>query len=141
MKQLVIFYSYSNKTREIATELAKRENADIIEVKEVKKRSTINAYVLGSFAAMKQKKANIEAFNTDLSSYDKITIAMPLWAGFPAPAMNNIIDLLPSGKDVEVIITSGSGDSSKSADKTKELINQKRCKVISYKDIKTYAKS
>ena len=108
MKTLIIYYSYTGKTRAIAEELAKKESADIVEVKEKKTRSKFNAYVFGCFAAMRQKKADLEPFNIDFSVYKKIIIAMPIWAGSPAPPFNNIIELLPNDKTIELIMTSGS---------------------------------
>jgi flavodoxin len=137
MKTLVIYYSYTGKTKIIAEELAKKESADIVEVKEKKKRSKFNAYVFGSFAAMRQKKADLEPFNIDFSVYEKIIIAIPIWAGSPAPAFNNIVELLPNDKTVELIMTSGSGKSSGSVEKSKELITLRNCNLVEYRDIKT----
>jgi hypothetical protein len=62
---------------------------------------------------------------------------MPIWAGYPAPPMNNIINALPSGKEIEAVMTSGSGNSGGSAEKTKKLITDKGCKVNKYLDIKS----
>jgi flavodoxin len=137
MKTLIIYYSYTGKTRTIAEELAKKESADIVEVKEKKKRSKFNAYIIGSFTAMRQKKADLESFNIDFSEYEKIIIAMPIWAGFPAPAFNNVVELLPNDKTVELIMTSGSGKSTGSAEKSKELVTLRKCTVVKYRDIKT----
>lgn len=137
MKTLVIFYSYTGKTRELASKKAVELGADIIEVKETKKRGKINAYVVGCFQAMKQKKATIEPIDTDLNTYEKIIIMMPIWAGHPAPAFNNIASILPAGKQVELIMTSGSGNSGGSAEKTKALIKASGCKVTEYIDVKS----
>lgn len=137
MKSLVIFYSFTGKSCEIANELAKKENADIVELIENKKRSVIGAYVAGSLAARRQRTAKLAGFNCDFSNYNKITIVMPIWAGFPAPPMNNIINALPAGKDIELVMTSGSGNSSGSREKTKALIEEKGCCVVSYRDIKS----
>jgi flavodoxin len=136
MKTLVIYYSYTGKTKRIAEDLAKKESADLIEVKEKKPRSKFNAYVFGSFAARGQKQAELQPFSSDFSAYDKIIIAMPIWAGYPAPAMNTIISLLPKDKKIELIMTSGSGSSQSTSEKTKALIEAKGCTVIKYEDIK-----
>lgn len=136
MKTLVIFYSYTGKTREIAKKIAETENTDLIEVKEKKNRSKLNAYLIGSFASMRQKATELLEFDGDFSKYDKIVIAMPIWAGYPAPPMNNIIGLLPDGKDVELILTSASGKSDGSTEKTKALVAAKGCNILKYEDIK-----
>lgn len=136
MKTLVIYYSYTGKTKRIAEDTAKKVNADIIELKEKKSRSKFNAYLFGSFAARGQKQAELQHFDPDFSAYDKIIISMPIWAGYPAPPINNIINLLPEGKQIELIMTSGSGSSKGSSDKTKALIEARGCNVVNYKDIK-----
>ena len=136
MKTLVIFYSYSGNTLIQAEKIAKQESADIIRLRDIKPRSVIVTYSAGSFAAMKRKEAKLAEFNTDFSHYDKIIIAMPIWAGHPAPAINNVIACLPEGKEVELIMTSGSGNSARTAEKTKELITAKGCRVTNYTDIK-----
>lgn len=131
----VIFYSYTGKTRILAQKKARKRNADLIEVKDAKKRSKAGAYLFGSLAARKQKRARLAAPIPDLAPYHTILILCPLWAGAPAPAFNNILDALPSGKDVEVFITSGSGDSSASKAHTIAEIKAKGCPV-SYVDIR-----
>ena len=136
MGALVIYYSYTGKTKRLAETLAKDLQADVIELKEAQKRSTLSAYLLGSQAARKQEQAKLQDFNSDFSSYDKIIIAAPIWAGYPAPAMNNVIALLPEGKEIELILSSGSGKSKGSAEKTKALIEARGCKVVKYQDVK-----
>ena len=136
MKTLIIFYSYSGKTKEIAENLAKEKSADIIEVKEMTVRSKIKAYSIGCLAAMQRKMVDLQPFNSDLTAYEKIIIAMPIWAGYPAPAINNIIHVLPKGKMIELIMTSGSGNSKKSEAGTKALIEAQGCHVVSYRDMK-----
>ena len=137
MKTLVLYYSYTGKTQKIAQEICGKRQADIIEVKETAARSKWNAYLKGSVEARKQKKVPILPLACDLSEYDTIMIAMPIWAGYPAPAMNAVADLLPEGKEIELVMTSKSGGSAGSREKTEALISQKRCTLTSYIDIKS----
>ena len=136
MKTLVIYYSYSGKTKEVAENLAEKESADLIEVKETTIRSKIKAYSLGCIAAVKRKQVDLQPFDSDFSVYDKIIIAMPIWAGHPAPAINRVISMLPEGKMVGLVMTSGSGNSKKSEAGTKDLIQARGCNVVSYRDVK-----
>lgn len=137
MKTVVIYYSYTGKTRTLAEKKARKEKAELIEIKEQKARSTIGAYVAGSLAARRQKKSVILEIALDLSAFERIIIMVPLWAGFPAPAFNNILELLPKGCSVELIITSGSGNSGGSKDKTITLAASRGIKVVKYQDVKT----
>lgn len=136
MKTLLIYYSYTGSTRKIAQKIAEEQNAEVLELKEVKKRSKVGAYIAGSFAAMRHKKANLEPFDTYWETFDKIIIAMPIWAGSPAPAMNNIIEHLPKGKEVELYFVSGGGDSKKSCEFYTEMIGLAGAKVVKCEDIK-----
>ena len=137
MKTLVVYYSYTGKTKKIAEDIANEKNADSIELLEKTKRSVFNAYVRGSMAARGQKPVELQNENIDFSVYDNIIIAMPIWAGYPAPAINNIICALPAGKKVELVMVSGSGSSQGSAPKTKVLVEAKGCTVEKYQDIKS----
>ena len=135
MKILIIFYSYSGKTKVFAEKKAQELDAKTCQVMEKKLRSKFNAYVLGSHAAMRQNQSDIIPLDVDLMDYDTIIIAGPIWAGLPAPAVNSIISLLPTGKEVEVYFTSGSGKS-KGQEKVKQLVLQKGCSFFGYHDVK-----
>lgn len=135
MKTLIIYYSYSGKTKAFAEKKALELNAETYEVTEKKNRSTFNAYVFGSFAAMKQKEADVNPITIDFEAYEELIIAAPIWAGLPAPAINSVISMLPPGKKVELFLTSGSGKSS-GEEKVKALIIKKGCSVTGYHNIK-----
>jgi hypothetical protein len=143
MSTIVIYYSYTGNTKKYAEDLANEcdslcgENADILELQYAKPLSKPKAYALGSFAAMRRKCAELKPLGCDLAKYDKIIIAMPIWASHPAPPINNVIAALPSGKDVELIMISASGNSG-NADKTKALIEAKGCTVTKYADVKMH---
>lgn len=137
MKTAIIYYSYTGKKKKLAEKKVRKDNADLIEIKEKNRRSTVGAYVVGSLAARRQKKTEIETVFADFSDYDRLIIMVPLWAGFPAPAFNNILELIPPGKEIELIITSGSGNSSASKEKTIALSATKKVRVVKYQDVKT----
>ena len=139
MKTLVIYYSYTGHTKAMAEKKAKKLKADIFEVTELKKRSKFGAYTLGCMAAMKRKRAQITGIDADLSQYEHIIVAAPIWSGYPAPAFNNIVDHLPAGAQVDVYLSSASGDTLKSAKGTKEMITAQGCRLAKYVDVKTGA--
>lgn len=135
MKTAVVYYSFKGSTKRFAENLAKERDADLFEVKEAKKRSMLGSFFSGAPAAMKQKAAALQGDPIDLNSYDTIAMAAPVWAGFPAPAFNAIIPMLPSGKTVEVFLISGGGET-KSKDKVKALIEKSGSIVSGITDIK-----
>lgn len=136
MKSLVIYYSFTGHTKTFAENLAKEIAADIIEVKETKKRSMFTAFLCGCFAAMRQKTTKVQPFFADYPSYGKVIICAPVWAGHPAPAFNNIVESLPKGKDIELYMISGGGTMNMGKNKVIAKIEKQGCKVIDYKDIK-----
>lgn len=136
MKALVIFYSYSGHAEKRAQELAAKESADTFEVKDQKKKPVkLKAYTAGCFAAMRMQSWPIEPVTADLTSYDKIIVVAPVWAGHPAPEINNVFGMLPPGKDVEVYMVSASGGSS-AREKVQSLISRRDSRMLKYVDIK-----
>lgn len=136
MKTLVVFYSFTGHTKAIATKKARKLGADLLEIRELKKRSRPGAYLFGSLAARKRREVALDAFPTDWSSYDRILIAVPVWWGYPAPAFNTLVKCLPKGKEVEVDMVSASGETTPSAAGTKQLIADLGCHLIRYLDVK-----
>jgi len=135
MKTAVVFYSYSGNTKKAAEAEAASRSADIFEVKETKKRGFFSAFFKGCPDAMKQRPSELAGKPIDLSGYDRIVILSPIWAGFPAPAFNGIVQMLPAGKEVELIFVSGSGDSKKNAEKIKAYVEKTGSRVVGYRDV------
>jgi len=134
MKTIILFYSFSGKTKKLAEQKAREINADIEEVMEVKKPSMLGAFFSGVFKAVKRRKISIKPIQSDPAKYDQIIIMAPVWAGFPAPAFNNIVEQIPSGKKVEIIMVSESGKSRSKG--TIELLTARGCEVTGYSDVK-----
>ncbi len=134
MGQIILFYSFTGKTRDLAIKKCEELGADKFEVKETKRRGVFNALLVGARQAMKHKTVPVEPIDIDLGAYEKIIIMMPIWAGFPAPAFNNVVALLPEGKQVELVMLSGSGVSKK--EKIIEQVRLRGCEVTAYSDVK-----
>lgn len=137
MKAAVVYYSYTGKCTLIAKEKAQTETADLIELKDKKRPGVFQVYFFGSFKAMKQKKANLAPFLIDFTQYDRIIAVMPIWASMPAPAFNNLVEILPEGSQIEMILASAGGDSRDAAQKIKETLEAKGCTLVKTTDIKT----
>ena len=135
MKTAVIYYSWSGHTAQLAKTRAEKEEAQLIEVKDMNRPGTLKAYTAGCFAAMRMKQTAIMPLATSLGDFEKIIIMAPVWAGHPAPAVNNIFDMLPRGKAIEVIMVSGSG-SCGCKEKVQALITAKGCKMTAFENIK-----
>jgi len=135
MKTIILYHSWSGKTKALAVKKAGEIGADIEEIAEVKKLSGFGAFFVGAPKSIKRKTTNIKPIAADLTKYDQIIIMVPVWAGHPAPAFNNIVELVPSGKKIEIIMVSGGGGTKKSKEKTIKLFTDKGCEVTGYTDI------
>ena len=107
-----------------------------LKVERKKKRSFFSGDP-GCIHARGRKASAIKPLTLELDDFDRILIGAPIWGGFPAPAFNAAVELLPQGKDVELFFCSGSGSSSMSEEGTRKLIAGKKCSLMKYHDIKT----
>lgn len=129
MKEAVVYYTFGGSTKKEAERIGAELGAPVFRVKEKWNRGLIGAFVPGGFQAIKRKKTKLEPVAFNLSEYDKIYLGAPIWASNPAPAFNSMVELLPSGKEVEVFFCAAGGDPRESDEQTKRMIEQKGCSV------------
>ena len=135
MNTLVLFYSYSGKTKANAEELAVKESAAIVEIKDTKRPGKLKAYTAGCFSAMKGKSWPIDPLHVNLAEYDRLILLAPIWANNPPPAFNAFLELLPKGKTVAVKMVSASGKS-KCRERLDAIIKNRGSIMESFEDIK-----
>lgn len=109
MRKVIVFYSYTGSTRKLAEAKAKEEQADLLEVGTDIRPSRLKAYSVECFRALGKKEARIENITDKLEPYHEIIVMGPVWAGYPAPAVNGILAALPPSKEVSVYMVSASG--------------------------------
>ena len=110
MKTSIIYHSYSGITRGIAEKIQKACGGDLIEVKPKENYSTLTAYSLGCYCAMKEECDKIEPETIDVSASDLVVIGTPVWAFKATPATNAAIAALKGcdGKKAVIFATCGS---------------------------------
>ena len=111
-KVLVLYYSQTSNTKNVAQEIATRLNADIEEIVPVQPYD-------GEFEAtiqrcMKEReegiKPEIKPLASDLAKYDVIFLGYPVWFGTFVPPVGAFLDNVDlSGKKVVPFCTFGSG--------------------------------
>ncbi len=136
MATAVVYYSLTGNTEAVARDEARRREADLFEVAQVHPGGILGALVKGCPAAFLQKSFPLVGAPLDLSPYDAVVIAAPVWAGFPAPAFNTIADMVPVGKKVEVLLVSDSGDTARAKDKIVCALEARGLAVAAYTDKK-----
>jgi flavodoxin len=129
MKELVLYYSRSGKTRAIAEKFAAEKGFDICEVVPRKKIGVFKAFLLCPKAISGGKTA-IETLNVNFGDYEQIHVFAPIWAGNPAPPINTALGWLPAGTKVTLNFVSSGGTSNKTCKIRDDL------KIQSHNDIK-----
>ncbi len=111
MKALVVYYSRSGNTREVAQSLAQEMRCDIEEIHDTQNRSGIIGWIKSAYHANRGKLTTLKPLEKDPSDYDLVVVGTPIWAGFPAtPVKTYLIENKDKFKDVAFFATySGSG--------------------------------
>ena len=110
MKTLVVYYSYTGNTKNIAAHIAKELNADTAVIDTVTPyEGDYNAVVdQGQNEIRNGYKPPIKPINVDLSQYDTIILGTPVWWYTFAPAVKTFIESNDlSGKTIVPFATSG----------------------------------
>ena len=141
MKSIILYYSRSGHTKKLAEKMARTQGADLVELQPENPKGKLFTYLIDCPRSMMRKSTKIKPIQQDLSTYDLITIASPVWASYPTPVFNAAVKLLPKGKNVQLIMVSsgGSGATKRSEHGTRELIRNAGCKVVDYKESKGHA--
>jgi flavodoxin len=134
MKTLVIYYSFSGSTKEIAEKYAKEKSNDIIEIKDEKPLAKFKAYTTGILAARNGTAWAIKPIDVDYSSYERIVLLAPVWANNPPPAFWAYMKQLPFNKTISIKMVSMSGKSN-CKDRLSAIIEAKSCRLESFEDI------
>ena len=138
-KTLIVYYSYTNNTEQIVDDLKTMINADVIEVEPVNKNLdyAANNYAIGTEQLNKIKNnpndassyPAIDPVSVDISKYNTVIIATPLWWSQMASNMQTFLFKYGNemaGKNIGLIVSShSSGISGVEADAKRLVPNGK----------------
>ena len=117
-KVLVLYYSQTSNTKTVATEIAKRINADIEEIALVEPYDTAFQATIERCKADREKGIlpEIKPLKSNVADYDWIFIGYPIWFGTYAPPIATLLEKVDlSDKWVVPFCTFGSGGLESSA--------------------------
>ena len=80
MKTLVVYYSRSNITKEIAKEIQNELNCDIEEIKPLKDYDGKTGYAKAGYESMTKKTPKIEDAQHNPADYDLVIVGTPVWS-------------------------------------------------------------
>ena len=135
-KTLVVYYSFTGDVQAIVGELTKQISADVVEVEPAEEGLdyAANNYAIGSslIAAIRANPDDagsypeIKPLDVDLSQYDNIIVATPLWWSQMSAPMQTFLfqnGAKMSGKTVGLIVSSHSSGISSVVSDAKRLIS------------------
>lgn len=88
MKILVVFYSRTGHTRQVATDLAAKLGADLEELREEQDRSGVLGYLKGGRDACLGHDSALLPVSRDPADYDLVVAGTPVWAFTACPAIS-----------------------------------------------------
>lgn len=117
-KALIVYYSFTNNSHIIATELQKQTGADILRVEPADENVDYNDYSIGlpmmnRIKAHPDEPASYPAIKTaagDLSGYDNVIVVAPLWWNNMAAPLQTFLFKYGAemeGKCIGLIVSSG----------------------------------
>ena len=77
---LLVYHSRTGITKLVCETLQKNLNADLLEIKDSKDRTGTLGFISASIDAFRHNHSPIEPEQLDLSSYDFIVVASPVWS-------------------------------------------------------------
>jgi len=124
-KTLVVFYSRTGITRDVARKISDYLACDIEEIVDKTNRSGIFGYLKSGYHAMRKKLTNIETPSKNPSDYDFVIIGTPVWAYAIPPAIRTY--LKANAQDIKksaLFCTMGGSGSERTFAQMRELIGE-----------------
>jgi flavodoxin len=132
-KILIMYYSRTGNTKMCCEVLQKELGADMIEIKDLKNRSSGWGFFTGAVGSMFNVHTNIDPLNPDLSSYKNIIIASPIWTGTLSTAIRTLIDKNQfDNNKVILFTTTNAAEKEKYIEKSKSRATQRGAQVLGY---------
>jgi len=109
-KVLVVFYSRTGTTREVARVLAQNIDCDVEEIVDKTNRNGLIGFIKSGFAALRGLSTQIENTKYDASSYDILIIGTPVWAGHVSCAVRAYLEENARNLKKVAFFSTASGD-------------------------------
>ncbi len=103
---LIVYYSRSGKTRIAANGLTDKLSCETAEIKSIEDRSGFFGILTCVLDQVLERDAQIEPLKKDVTGYNPIIIATPIWLGkLSSPARTFIKQSGLKGKEVYIVLT------------------------------------
>lgn len=93
MKTLIVYYSLEGNTEYSAGKIAKATGADLLKLipKKTYPDKGAKKFIWGGKSAVFGETPELEPYNNDISSYNRIIIGFPVWASTFAPPIRTFV--------------------------------------------------
>ena len=135
MKVAMVFYSFSGNTKRVCLFLKEKLAAKNIDVDliDLRPKMETRSFFKQSKQALFKEKVELLRAQDDLSRYDYIAFASPVWAFTFAPALRSFLDKVKGveGKRAICFLTYGSGTGSgKALRELETILEEKKAEII-----------
>lgn len=142
MAKIIIYYSQGGTTDLVAKTLAKKVNADLVRIQDLKNREGFKNRLFASISAFRESKTDIVPAKIDLTGYDTVYFGTPTWNGNPTPAILTIIDRCDlRAKDVILFATMDANRGDSNVSRLEEKVKLRGARVIESFTVTTKNKS
>lgn len=137
MNTCVVYFSKVGNTKIVAEYLAAKIEATAIQLEDDTKYKGLIGFIKGGMGASKKATANLDqSVYDEISKFDRVILATPIWAGKTTPAINAVLENVDfTDKEVYVVTTQADPKLKGSEERKqfyKEIIENKKGKFIEY---------
>lgn len=131
MKTLIVYYSRTNKTKEIANKLQKELNCDIEEITDGEKYKGKLGFMKGGMNATMGRPSDINPISKNPSDYDLVIVGTPVWSSNMAPPVfSYLIKYRDQIKDMASFCTCMGGGYDKTLEKIAFVSGKKQISTM-----------
>ncbi|MDR2966555.1 MAG: flavodoxin domain-containing protein [Methanobacteriaceae archaeon] len=142
MKTIIIYYSESGNTRQVAKTLSSLLSTDLTEIKDIKSRIGFSGKISSAIDAFRENKTETIPPKVELKDYGLVYFGTPTWANNASPAIITIIDKCDlQGKDVVLFATMNGSGGISAINRMKEKVESRGARVVESFVIKTKNKN
>lgn len=107
MKVLVLFYSRTGATRQVACALRRALDADLMEIRCPRFGLGIFGFLRAGYDSVRGNLPPIEVPEVDFSAFDLVLVGAPIWTGYPALPVRAFFSTAPVlGRETALFFTS-----------------------------------
>jgi flavodoxin len=135
-KTLILYYSLTGNTRAGCEVLQAELGADIIEIKDLRKRDGKWGFFKTAIGSLVGKHTKIEPEKVDITKYHNIILGSPIWTGKLSMAIRTLIDRNRfDWRKVIIYTTTNALEKEKYQEKSRNLVRKAGGDVVGYYQI------